>query len=230
MTPDVTLTQLGELPTLAAEVFLTWGCKNPTNRPLRSGRSIAPAAPADLEALDCLRVDSHGLLARLALCVRATVESMPGHPGDLEETPTWVSESDWLTRHHTDWLADSWTAEYVTDEVAAIHRDLSKAARIPAPLRLECPRCHDQLRIQDGGRWLRCDSGHIIDTGAEIERVGRLASMTYPQLSAELGIPQGTLRRWRHSGLIHPDTPRQGGQPVFNVEAVRRVAERVRHG
>lgn len=225
-----TIQQLHELPDLAAEVFLTWGHPNPTDRPAYRTRRVHPPAPADLDALDCLRADEHGLLFRLAQCVRAVVEDMPAHPGDLADKPTWVSESEWLIAHAQDWRHDEFLAELVGSEVAEIHRDLSRAARVVPPLRLECPRCHDRLRLQDGGRWLRCDSGHIVESGPEIERAGRLASMTYAELSRELGIAEGTLRRWRHEGLLVPDDSLRAGQLTFNVESVRRVASAVRAG
>ena len=223
--------QLHELPDLAAEVFLTWGHPNPTGRPIiHTTRRVHPPAPADLDALDCLRNDRLGLLFRLSECVRAVVEDMPTHPGDLTEQPTWVSESEWLIAHHADWRDDGFLSDWVGLEVADIHRRLSRAARVQPPIRLECPRCRDPLRLQQGGRWLRCDAGHIIETGPEIERVGRLASMTYAELARELGIAEGTLRRWKHGGLLLPDEQRRGGQLVFNVEAVRRVAASVRAG
>nr|DAF00042.1 MAG TPA: antitoxin [Caudoviricetes sp.] len=221
MKPD-TIQQLRELPGLAAEVFLTWGHPNPTGRPPVATKRVFPPAPADLDALDCLRPG--GLLFRLTQCVRAVVEEMPEHPADLDDPPTWVSESTWLAAHASDWQPDAFLAEFVATEVNEIHRELSRVARMQPPLHLECPRCRDILRVQPGERWLRCDSGHVIDSGPEIERAGRLVSMTYAELSRELGIPEGTLRRWRHDRLIHPDIERRGGQLVFNAEAVRRVA------
>ena len=54
--------------------------------------------------------------------------------------------------------------------------------------------------------------------------------MTYAELARELGIAEGTLRRWKHAGLLLSDDQRRGGQLVFNVEAVRRVAASVRAG
>lgn len=225
-----TIQQLHELPDLAAEVFLTWGHPNPTDRPAYRTKRVHYPAPADLDALDCLRPDRLGLLFRLAECVRAVVEDMPTHPGDLSESPTWVGECAWLIAHHADWRDEPFLTDWVGSEVGEIHRDLSRAARVQPPIRLECPRCHDPLRLQQGGRWLRCDAGHIIETGPEIERVGRLTSMTYAELARELGIAEGTLRRWRSDGLLLPDEQRRGGQLVFNVESVRRVAAAVREG
>ena len=70
-----TTQQLHELPDLAAEVFLPWGHPNPTDRPAFTAKRVYPPAPADLDALDCLRNDRLGLLFRLAECVRAVVEA-----------------------------------------------------------------------------------------------------------------------------------------------------------
>ena len=143
-----TIQQLHELPDLAAEVFLTWGHPNPTGRPtIHTTRRVHPPAPADLDALDCLRAGRLGLLFRLSECVRAVGEDLHPHPGDLAEQPTWVSESEWLIAHHADWRDDGFLADWVGLEVADINRRLSRAARVQPPIRLECPRCRDPLRL-----------------------------------------------------------------------------------
>ena len=105
-----TVQQLHELPDLAAEVFLTWGHPNPSEQPVVQVKRIHPRAPADLDTLDALRPDELGLLHRLAQCVRAVVEDMPEHPGDLTDTPTWVGECDWLITHANTWHSSRWMA------------------------------------------------------------------------------------------------------------------------
>ena len=102
-----TVQQLHELPDLAAEVFLTWGHPNPSEQPVVQVKRIHPRAPADLDTLDALRADELGLLHRLAQCVRAVVEDMHEHPGDLTDTPTWAGECGWLITHANTWRTDA---------------------------------------------------------------------------------------------------------------------------
>ena len=225
--PTDTVQQLHELPDLAAECFATWGHPNPSERPVVAVKRIHPKAPADLDTLDALRADKLGLLHRLAQCVRAVVEDMHEHPGDITDTPTWASECDWLIAHANTWRADAFLADWIGSEVRSIHRELCRVARVHPPLKLQCPRCQAPIRLQDNNSYFRCDAGHLIEHRSEIERMGRLTSMTYEELELELRIPQGTLWRWKSEKLIYPDGKRSR-MLTFNVEAVRRVAESVR--
>ena len=225
--PTDTVQQLHELPDLAAECFATWGHPNPSERPVVAVKRIHPKAPADLDTLDALRADELGLLHRLAQCVRAVVEDMHEHPGDLTETPTWASECGWLIAHANTWRADVFLADWIGSEVRSIHRELCRVARVHPPLKLQCPRCQAPVHLAPGGQYYRCENEHIIDHWAEVKRMGRLTSMTYEELEIELHIPQGTLRRWKSEKLIYSDGKRVGLH-TFNVEAVRRVAESIR--
>ena len=150
-----TVQQLHELPDLAAEVYLTWGHPNPSDRPVTTVRRIHPRVPADLDTLDALRPDELGLLHRLAQCVRAVVENMPEHPGDLTDTPTWAGECDWLITHANTWRADAFLTDLVGSEVHAIHRELCRVARVHPPLKLQCPRCQAPVHLAPGGQYSR---------------------------------------------------------------------------
>ena len=220
-----TVQQLHELPDLAAEVYLTWGHPNPSEQPVVQVKRIHPRAPADLDTLDALRPDERGLLHRLAQCVRAVVENMHEHPGDLTDTPTWAGECDWLITHANTWRADAFLTDLVGSEVHAIHRELCRIARVHPPLRLQCPRCQAPVHLAPGGQYYRCEADHIIDHWAEVKRMGQLVMMTYSELADVTGVAEATIRKWASRKLIRA-SGRRAGSPTFDVESVRRVAAR----
>ena len=225
-----TVQQLHELPDLAAEVYLTWGHPNPSEQPVVQVKRIHPRAPADLDTLDALRPDELGLLHRLAQCVRAVVEDMPEHPGDLTDTPTWAGECDWLITHANTWRADAFLTDLVGSEVHAIHRELCRIARIHPPLRLQCPRCQAPVHLAPGGQYYRCEAGHIIDHWAEIKRLGVLNQpVTIPEAAAELGASERTLQDWQQRGLMPKPAGRKGKAPTFHLDDLRRIVARIAH-
>ena len=219
-----TVQQLHELPDLAAECFATWGHPNPSDRTVVAAKRIHPKAPADLDTLDALRADELGLLHRLAQCVRAVVEDMHEHPGDLTDTPTWTSECDWLISHANAWRADAFLSDWIGSEVRSIHRELCRVARVHPPLKLQCPRCQAPVHMGAGGGYYLCEAGHEIRHFAEIERMGKLTDMTIPELVAELNMKRKTLEKWKRRGLIHP-TGKRARTNTFNVALVQKLAE-----
>ena len=223
--PTDTVQQLHELPDLAAECFATWGHPNPSDRPVVAVKRIHPKAPADLDTLDALRADKLGLLHRLAQCVRAVVEDMHEHPGDLTDTPTWASECGWLIAHANNWRGDAFLADWIGSEVRSIHRELCRVARVHPPLKLQCPRCQAPVHLAPGGQYYRCENEHIIDHWAEVKRMGQLVMMTYSELADVTGVAEATIRKWASRKLIRA-SGRRAGSPTFDVESVRRVAAR----
>ena len=219
--------QLHEIPDLAVEVFLTWGHKNPTEAPIIASRTPFPAAPADLEALDCLRPGELGLLFRLTQCVRAVAETLrdAGQTWPpITNPPTWVGECAWLLGAANIWRHDLWLLDYVTDEINTVWRNLAKAARLPQPQRLTCPQdgCGWPVHPEGGNAW-RCEAGHQFTVASE---AARLRTATIPELARELDISQDLLRQWKHRGIITP-CGKCDGRDVFRVELVRRARQRV---
>lgn len=227
-----TLDQLARIPTLAAEVFLTWGHPNPSGQANNArGGSPAPKAPADLAAWDALRPDEGGLLFELTQAIRAVWEdqreavTLP----DLDNPPTWTGECRWLTETASVWQADQWLLEYVTDQVQLVHRELDRTARTPPPLHPTCPRCRFPVHLDKSGAFYRCEAGHVVDHHAEIERMGRIQEMTATELAQHFGVTDRTLRRWRAASLVVP-VGKIGREPVYSVEDVRRARERIWSG
>ena len=223
-TPARTLRRLEIIPGLAAEVFLTWGAKNPTDAPLITPRRIDPPAPADLEALSCLRVDDRGLLFRLSQCVRATAEEIRDQGAkwpELVTPPTWVGECSWLLATESTWAPDDYLGGedgLVTTEVKIIHDDLRRAARVmPVPV-LPClvEGCQGVIRPkgQDGAEWLwpeECEDGHFIDRRELARRALDCQPMTIQELAGRIRKPVGTVKHWAAMGWIKPVT---NGRPA----------------
>lgn len=232
-TPD-TIAALSRIPTLAVEVFLTWGHPNPSGQLNDTpARTTSPKVPADLTAWDGLRPDEHGLLAQMTLAVRAVWEECrETHPlPSLANPPTWLGECDWLLAASPAWQSDPWLTEYVTDTVRDVRRALERATRTPPPLRLICPRagCGWPVHAEAGGSYYRCEADHIIDHAAELKRLGQIQEMTASELAQHFGVTDRTLRRWRAANLVRP-VGKLGREPLYSVLDVRRARERVWRG
>ena len=221
---------LGELPTLAAEVFLTWGHPNPSGQRNDSTRgSSTPRVPMDLTAWDALRPDEHGLLFELTQCVRLVTEEMRDEGEqwpDLANPPTWTGECAWLLGTEPWWGERLWRDD-LDHAITRVWADLARAARTPPPLHLACPRagCGWPVHPKAEGAYYQCEAGHIIDHHAEIRRMGQIQEMTSGELAEHMGVTKRTLRRWRESGALAPCGTR-GREPVWSVLDVRRAAER----
>ena len=226
-----TIDTLNELPGLAAEVWLTREAKNPGgDTPHTSKPKPMSKPPTDLAVLDALRHDTKGLLARLTTCVRGVVE----HAGwdaipDLEEIPTWVSETSWLLATVSIWQDDEFLNDYVTSEVEQVRRDLATLARDYPPAKLYCNQsgCHALIHPMDGWSWMRCENGHAIQHHAEIKRYADTQPVNLAAVSVRTGIPASTLHRWHKTGWISP-VRKSGREFLFDADAVQRTADKVR--
>ena len=204
-----TVQQLHELPDLAAECFATWGHPNSSDRPVVAVKRIHPKAPADLDTLDALRADKLGLLHRLAQCVRAVVEDMHEHPGDLTDTPTWASECAWLIAHAADWRADEFIHDWVSSEVRSIHRELCRVARVH-PVRAmhhQCSKCgNPSTLINDGHLWACRECGRE-DEGPrrQIEDFRHKPSISTKEISEQFGVTEGWVWKQRFNRKLKPD-------------------------
>ncbi len=155
--PCQTLRELHRIPGLAAEVFLTWGHPNPSDRPERRGRGDVAQAPTDLAVLDALRPWSdsgHSLVARLVEAVRAVfddtwVDGVRDTPA-FADPPTFASEADWLLVTVGLWAGDAWRYEMVRDAARDVHGELARLAREHPPVRLTCPMMVNTTRWVDG--------------------------------------------------------------------------------
>ena len=241
-----TVDQLKRIPDLAAEVFATWGHPNPGPRAGRSTRKSGSREPTDLVSFDALRLDSHGLLAKLTECIRLTWEAMPADDRpDLTNPPTWTTEAGWLLQTW-EWAQvnlDLLDLDWIRDEVRTVHRELCQTARTVPPLVLRCKEVHDMqacggrlvARDADGqdtadwvtSRWCYCpECGRTYTYDAELRKLGTVDHFTLAECAQELGVPYGTARRWKHEQKLFAAGRDHRGRDLFDLNHVRRVAER----
>lgn len=199
--------RLAQIPLLVTEARLTEGAPNPGTEGRRRAGKPGSQAPGDLDVLE-LDITEHDApatlvpLPRLVACTRLIWESFTptdeesiGRPGDAD----WTTECDWLWRAWPTAQAtlDAAVLDWVVDEINGVYRQLADKVRLRRERVYRCPRCGDAMRLQEGGQWLRCDSGH--EESADLAgRYRRLPAMPLPMVSAALGVPEATLRTWRH--------------------------------
>jgi hypothetical protein len=238
---------LQRLPDIAAEVWLTRNHPNPGGEQVngRSGRNIH-IVPLDLTAWDALRPDDHGQLAQLSACVHLVAKELrdAGQPWPkLTNPPTWVSECGWLIETAGWWQRQAWHGEIDHQRAGeddheragmlpAVWKEMTRAARIPAPLNMICPRCRMTVHgkaDQQGGPITHyvCEGGHTIDHHAEIRRMGELQEMTSTEIETHLSLTRRTLRNWKAAGVIVP-VGKRNLEDVWIVSEVRKVQDLTR--
>ena len=220
---DDPLALLRQIPELALEVEMTRDHPNPdgeqafTSRPETGSRP-----PTDLAALHATMPDGdadyagRGLRGTLGMCVRLVIEEMAdsGPTAEVPDYPsdTWSGICGWLASAHPAWSVMPWADDIVHD-IRQVHRDLSNLARVQAEPSYRCRRCGDPMRLQPGGAWLLCDSGHTETADLEKQWRRRPALPDY-LAAAELGLTVERIRVWRSRGKIKP-TKVEAGRPWY---------------
>lgn len=230
---------LAEIVSLAVEVEATKIAPNPDGaRPRVMRPALGSRPPVSVGAVHALTADGDrpyvgiGLRGQLGMCVRLIIEEMSDDPAlttaDIPNYPpdTWAGICGWLVATCDYWTATLW-ADDIRHDIGDVRNTLRNLARVPPPLRLECPRCRFPVHEQAGGAYYRCEAGHIIDHHAEVRRMGALQHAPLAEVADLLAIPSGTLRRWAADGLISP-APGAGRPRLYAIADVRNVAERVR--
>ena len=59
--------------------------------------------------------------------------------------------------------------------------------------------------------------------------LGEAALGTLEEVARALGIPWGTLRRWKHMGWLPAPTGRRGRAAVYDAQAIAAVAARIQN-
>ncbi|MGD7788204.1 hypothetical protein ACQCX2_07755 [Propionibacteriaceae bacterium Y1700] len=228
-----TITQLRQLPGLAAECWLTWDAPNPAPR-ASEGKRTPPGSkpPTDLSAWDALRPDEKGQLAVLASWARLVAEERDNQGLTQPEPPanTWAACCDYLIAVGTFWAGAAWRDE-LEHEVAKVWRTLRTQARTPPEQRYKCTHCGGRAHMRDGGSWLSCeDCGKVMDHRAEIARaMATRPPMTRHQIAAELGVPVDTVKKRITRYGIEPERVERG-RKLYDIERVQRRRVAVREG
>lgn len=202
-----TITMLNAIPDLAVEVAAT---RDHPHRGAESEKTSKPKAgskpPTNLAALHAEMGDDRGLRGTLAMCVRLVIDEWADtSTSDIPDYPTdtWEGICEWLAGTEATWVAMPW-ADDIDSDIRQVHGQLRMLARAPRQdLGLACRRCGDPLRLQDGGEWLLCDSGHSEEADLQ-KRYRRAPAMKEPDVAEEFGIRVGRIRVWRSRKAIKP--------------------------
>lgn len=199
---------LADIPLLAAEVLWTEGAPNPGDNRVRTTGKPGSRTPGDLDVFEVtvMEAGNHTAtlypLPRLAECSRLIWEALDpdeeealGRPGD----PGWTNECSWL------WAAwpiaqsalDASAIDWVHHEIASVYAMLADKVRLHREKSYTCPKCGDAMRLQEGGQYLRCDSGH--EESANLEaRYRRMPALPLGMAASVMGVNEATLRTWKH--------------------------------
>lgn len=222
-----TLTQLAEIPELAALLFTAWGHPFRAQEEVTHKPVAGPRVPIDLDAYDALRTDEHGLLFALMQAVRAILEeAREAGDYDLEaaEVPTWVSETKFIAETREWWVSDDWLADYVPDQVRTVHHALKTALHERDTYRPKC-RCGGLLVERDGGSWYGCDAcGQQETIDARLRDLGKIKHATLAELAVIVQRPHITLKWWSHKGRIKPAKVERG-RKLYDIAAVTAYAK-----
>lgn len=204
-----TVDLLRQLPDLAVEVWLTREAKNPagdqaaTRRPKPGSRP-----PLDLACVDVFH-PTHGLLHRLADVRIAVCQESDGPVPDPLEDSTWTAETDWLIAAAQAWQTGRELSDWVTSEVADVHRQLTQLARTPQrkPDVCRTPGCGHPMHLGPGEAYYQCDAGHQHDgprTLLTTYRRGRAITAKEAKADPNLRLAPATISRAKARGDISP--------------------------
>lgn len=237
-------TILYEICEHAIEVEQTHNAPNPAPRANIHIRTVPDSRPpTDLTTWDLLRPDpldgltigkgnapSH-LIDRLGMCVRMIAEERAQAGLDAPEPAygTFAATTGYLASTASWWTAEHGLNVDVDHEVRQVHKTLRQQARVRPEYRPRCRDCEWELSPMDGGSWYRCSGcnrDYTID--ADLKALGQIQSAPLSEISTIVNVPVKTLHRWVKAGLLTPDDRRRGNARIYHIEAVRRVAERMR--
>lgn len=216
---------LKRIPELAAEVDATRYAPNPSGHVERHPLTFESRPPMSIEMFEALRPidpdsETDTPLWHLAQAVKAAWQElyaagvdMSAYPAPAAE-PSYATESGWLLLVLDEFLAVAEPAaidflagedRHNPGEITACYRELSRLAREPRPVRYRCPDCDDVLRVQPGGEWSLCDSGHQHPGPRQIaSRVWGMAPVPAAVIEATLRLPAQTLWQWKKRGKVKP--------------------------
>ena len=223
---------LGEIVDLAAEVQATRDAPNPGQRSARSAPVPGSRPPTDVRTMHALWPDGdadyvgRGLRGELAMCCRLVVEEMADTGTDIPDWPsdTWAGITGWLTQTVDSWIECPW-ADDIDRDIARIAGELRSLARVTRDPVYRCPQCDAPLRLQAGGRWLLCDSGH--EESADLEAVYRRRPLAPASaVASEFGVTPEAIRQWRHRGKL-PGSRSKGGELWVHPWSVLLLAQPV---
>lgn len=231
---------LAEIPELVCQV---------DDAPRPKGTGSARPVPGSRPPLSLAVLHAHmpdggreyvgaGLRGQLGMCVRMIIEEdpdsgtpqMPDYPSD-----TWSGICGWLAQTHDWWSQQPW-ADDISHEIRQVWGTLRGLAHITDHPRFRCTRygCRAVAEMQEGGRWVRCASGHTLDVEAERGRHLSMQDWSLAECRKALlqyqgkRVPQSRLEKWVERGQLLPirhewRKKREKPVAIYNFGAVMRL-------
>lgn len=208
---------------LVAEIRATIGAPNPTGETVRPGKREHPPIPISAAVHDMLAPADGNRPGRpmslLVECSRIAWEGVDDQTRAEHPQPdgvAWETEAAWLAGVWPDAVVQLDHADlgWVADTLRTLCRQAAAVARISTPTRYLCPDCGAAMHLGEGG-WMVCESGVHLHPGpqrleSEWRRKGPMSTQA---VAARLRIPESTIRRWKHLGMVEP--VRQEGRTLL---------------
>lgn len=173
--------------------------------------------------------DRYGIAPMLESWTRVVVEEMDERP-DLAEEATVRTEAALLVEHWV-WVSQRDWADELAEDVRSVTAQVRSALgerKDYREFRPTCRSCGWKLTPMDESKWFACSAcGRDYTIDADLKALGQVQDGTIVEISQLLTVPVATLHRWHKDRWLTPvgTTPRG---KLFNIDAVRRVSERVR--
>lgn len=189
-------------------------------------------------------VTRYGVLPSLEAWVRYVREHMTDdnveHP-PLTDRPTVASEAAWLLDTLAYTLTHDW-APHLAHDVGSLYRQLGGILGERPEYR---PRCRvlgcgetdrrgvhhgTLLEPMDNATWYACRAcGRNYTIAADLRALGQAQeAMPGPEVAQALGLSKHTIRSWASRGLLKHEGRDAKGRKTYDIDTVRRVAQRVR--
>ncbi|MDO5533217.1 MAG: MerR family DNA-binding transcriptional regulator [Propionibacteriaceae bacterium] len=248
------LDRIPDRHTRASHMTTTTGTPEPGERPAGKPGSRAPLNLAVVHLADTRHkpgwhgldpqaqavTSRFGVLPSLELWVRHVRDHMSNtgttYP-PLAARPTVATECRWLADTLTYTLAHEW-APTLADDIRHLDSQLGAILGERPEYR---PRCRvlgcqntdgtrTPLEPHDNATWYACPAcGRQYTLAADLKALGQTQpAMTGPEVAQALGLSKHTIRSWASRGLLTHEGRDHKGRKVYDLDLVRRTAQRTR--
>jgi hypothetical protein len=228
------LDKLAEIPRLVDELRSIGSSKPVSDDTEKRSTFSTSRPPTRLETLNIVDINIAGSCAQLLQnLVLSLINFCEKKITNLDQSPRlrpfdWDQDCAWIASWSTIWNNDQTDDNQpdVAGTIDYIYTQLRRAHQIVDPPVLICPKpgCGGRLELRDGGSWMGCTNGHVIDHWAEIRRYGRLIEGTAASLAKLTGISRKTINQWHSRGKLSA-VRMTGSRPVFTLADIQELAE-----
>lgn len=181
-----------------------------------------------------------GVLPSLEVWVRHVRDDMSNNGTSyppLAARPTVATECRWLADTLAYTLAHEW-APALADDIRDLDSQLGAILGERPEYR---PRCRvlgcentdgtrTALEPRDNATWYACPAcGRQYTLAADLQALGQTQpAMTGPEVAQALGLSKHTIRSWASRGLLSHESRDHKGRKLYDLDLVRRIAQRTR--